>query len=107
MAIIYSNVVLAYFYLYLNFYFAGKKMNFTFGKLLLDLLPYFGIALIMMVIMYISGYFFSSSNILKLIIPSITGILVYSLLSRFFKVEAYNESMIILNKLKSKFKRSL
>ena len=39
MAIIYSNVVLAYFYLYLNFYFAGKKMNFTFGKLLLDNKP--------------------------------------------------------------------
>jgi len=102
MAIIYSNVVLAYLFLYVNFYFAGKKMNFTFGKHLVDLLPYFGMSLITMVIMYISGYFLSS-DILKLLVPTITGILVYGLLSRFFKVEAYTESMIILHKIKSKF----
>jgi hypothetical protein len=59
-------------------------------------------SLINMVIMYISGYFLSS-DILKLLVPTITGILVYGLLSRFFKVEAYTESMIILHKIKSKF----
>lgn len=103
MAIIYSNVALAYLFYYLNFYFAGKKMNFSFGKQLLDLLPYFILALITSVIMFFSAYFFSSSEVLKLIVPSGIGIVIYTLLSRFFKVEAYVESMIILNRLKSKF----
>ena len=106
MAIIYGMVFVSYFSFYVNFFFTGKMLNFSFGKQLLDLLPYLLIASVMAVIMYISGYFLPDSDILKLIIPSVLGFGIYFLLSKVFNLEAYKESMIILGNLKSKIKKN-
>jgi O-antigen/teichoic acid export membrane protein len=105
-AIIYGGVFLSYFSFYVNFYFTGKILNFSFRKQLLDLLPYFIIALVMAVFMYVTGYFLPDSYIIKLIVQSFTGIVIYMFLSKMFKLEAYNETMIILMKLKLKLTKS-
>lgn len=106
MAIIYGNVILAYFFYYINFYFTGKKLNFSFGRQLLDLLPYFLIALIAAMFMFFSGYLISNSDALKLLVQSTIGIAVYIILSKIFKLEAYYEMMTILGTLKSKLQKN-
>lgn len=104
-AIIYGNIVLSFLSYYVNFYFTGKKLNFSFGKQMYDLLPYLLIALITAVFMYISGYFLSDSNILKLLVQGTTGVVVYFLLSKIFKLEAYKETMNVLTVAVSKIKK--
>ncbi len=104
-AIVLGNTILSYFFFYLNFYFAGKKMDFSFRNQLLDLLPYTVIGLTMAVFMYVSGLLISDSDILKLMVQAITGIVVYVGLSKLFKLEAYKETMTILVRIKSKFRK--
>ncbi len=106
MAIVSGSAVLSFVFYYINFYYTGKKLNFSLAKQLLDLLPYFVVGLIMAALMYISGYFFPNSDILKLLVQFFTGIIVYTLLSKLFKLEAYHETMLVLIRIKSKLIRS-
>jgi O-antigen/teichoic acid export membrane protein len=106
MAIVYGSAVLAYIFYYINFYYTGKKLNFSFGRQLLDLLPYFVAGLVMAAMMFISGYFISNSDALTLVVQLLTGIIVYALLSKLFKFEAYHETILVLVRVKSKLLKS-
>lgn len=104
MALVYSSVVMSYLAFYINFYFVGKKLNFSFAKQLLDLLPYISIAVITAVIMYVSGIYISDSDILQLIVQVFMGILTYIIINKIFKTEAFEEMTGILVVIKSKIK---
>lgn len=106
-AIIYGSIALSALFFYMNFYYAGKRMGFSFGRQLLDLFPYAGIASIMAVVMYISVYFLPDSNILKLFVPAVLGFVIYFLLSKLFKVEAYIEFVSVLANLKARIKKRI
>jgi len=106
MAIVTGFTILSFFIFYLNFYFAGKKLNFSFRKQLRDLLPYLLISIVMGIFMIVAGNILSMSDIIKILIQLFTGIVIYVFMSRLFKVEAYYETLDILNTLKSKFKQN-
>lgn len=104
MALVYASVVMSYLSFYINFYFVGKKLNFSFAKQLLDLLPYISIAVITAVIMYVSGIYISDSDILQLIVQVFMGIVTYIIMNKIFKTEAFEEMTGILVVIKSKIK---
>jgi O-antigen/teichoic acid export membrane protein len=99
-AIIYSNIVLGFMFFYMNFFYAGKRMSFSFGKQLLDLLPYILVAGIMAGIMFVSRFLLPDSDIVQLIVSSIIGVIVYFAISALLKLEAYKETIAILASLK-------
>jgi O-antigen/teichoic acid export membrane protein len=105
-AIIYGSIVLAYLAFYINFYFVGKKLNFSFGQQLIDIAPYALIALISAIAMYLAGHLTPKSDILTILIQTSIGVVVYLGISKLFKVEAFQESVHVLSGIRTKFQKN-
>ena len=75
---------------YLNLLFTSKVIGITLGQYVRCLAPSFAVTVLMAVVVYLTGFVDFYSDKLLLIVQSATGILVYVVLSRIFKLSEYN-----------------
>lgn len=89
------NSVIAYF---INSYFSAELLRYSTKEQIKDILPIFIIASIMGVTVYFSSIFLPDSNIIKLCVQTIAGIIVYIVASWIAKLKELNEiSSLILS----------
>lgn len=81
----------SYISLFINMYYSGKEVSYTYSKQLLDLLPIFISAMIMGIIVYFSSHLMSGVYIIDLGLQIILGVVLYLLLSWVFRIEEFKE----------------
>ncbi|MGR7813244.1 lipopolysaccharide biosynthesis protein [Lacinutrix undariae] len=98
--LIIGQIACSFISLYLNTYYTKKLIDYGFFAQLKDLFIYFTISVIMGIVMYVSIMYISSSS-LKLIVATIVGFFVYSILGFFLKINEIEEiRKIVLLKIK-------
>lgn len=91
------NSIIAYF---LNSYWTGKFINYTFTEQLLDILPSFIYGLILAILVYYLAFILPFSNLINLIIQICFGGLFTIFISEIFKPNAYlTIKQLLQNKL--------
>lgn len=75
---------------YLNAYYSGRLLNYSFNEQLKDLFPSFSISMLMALVVY-SLSFLNVSNILVLCLQIIFGAIIVFVLCRYFRLEEYYE----------------
>lgn len=86
----YSGVISSIIALFINTFYSGKLINYSFKSQILDLFPiFFIIFLTSIIVLLFSGFLIFESNILKSIVLFALGVLISILLSEIFKLEVY------------------
>jgi len=94
------NTLFAY---YLNSYWSGKFIDYSFLRQLLDILPIFFIAAATSAIVYLFGIFYSYSDISQLIIQLILGAILFIGTLELIKFENYKYlKALIIGKIRSR-----
>lgn len=97
------NTIIAY---YLNSYWSGKLIHYSIGEQIRDILPGLFIALATGMLVMLTGLLLPESNLGKLIVQAVTGILVSFFLCEIFKPAAYIElRQITVNYLFARLKK--
>ena len=91
-----ASILIGFVSLYLNSWYTGKALSYTFWKQLRDIAPSFGIAITNALAVYFFKYL-PLSNWIILPTQIVVGLCVLILLCRFTKIEEYHE---ILNMIK-------
>jgi len=81
MAMLYGQVVTSVIAYFLNSFYSGHLINYSQWDQIKDLIPSFGSAVLMGATMYLVGMLPIQSHLLKILLPTFTGILVYYLIS--------------------------
>jgi teichuronic acid exporter len=98
-----GNIVASLLSISINMYFCGKEISFRIFEQIKDITPYFLIALISSLTMFILNEFLEINVALLLSVQIITGILVYLVISQILKLQAYIEMrQIVLGKINSR-----
>ncbi|MCH8534615.1 MAG: lipopolysaccharide biosynthesis protein [Flavobacteriaceae bacterium] len=97
-AIAWSLVITEFLQIFVNIHYSNKYIKFRFKEQFKVMLPLIALSLGMSFTVYGIGFFDYSTEILKLIIMLATGCLSYVVLSLVFKVNAFNELIMLLNK---------
>ncbi len=101
-ALVIGQVVLSFVSYGLNMYYSGRLVDYSVKEQLTDIFPYFALALVMGIFVYIAGLLLIENYILKLALQLLLGAGFYFIGSFFFKFEAMHEALDILRKFKNK-----
>lgn len=80
-AMLYGQGVTSVISYFLNSYYSGQLINYSQWDQIKDLLPAFGSAILMGASMFLVGMLPIQSHLLKILLPTFTGLLVYYLIS--------------------------
>ena len=98
-----GSIITGFISYYLNAYYSGPALNYSIKEQLKDILPSFGVALLMAAIVYAISYI-SLSPFILLPLQIYVGIIITIILCKLFKLPEYVEveeiALKILNKLK-------
>ena len=98
-----GSIITGFISYYLNAYYSGPALNYSIKEQLKDILPSFGVALLMAAIVYAISYI-SLSPFILLPLQISVGIIITIILCKLFKLPEYVEveeiALKILNKLK-------
>jgi len=90
-AMIYGFIIVNILSCYLNSYYSGKLINYPLKEQIFDLAPYFGIAMVMGIGVYLIRWFRFPNNCTLLISQVLVGILIYTAISWIFRMTAFVE----------------
>lgn len=90
---------------YLNSFYSGQFINYSMKEQVKDILPGFGIALVMGAIVMAGGWLLPASYLVKLIVQLVLGAFLAFALSEIFKPEAYLELKSIVLSSFSKIRK--
>jgi O-antigen/teichoic acid export membrane protein len=103
MGLVWGNVFLSIFALFLNTYFGGKFINYSTLKQLRDLVPTVAIVIFTCsIVMLMNVIFKTDSNIWKIIYDFLTGLIVLTILCEMFKLAPYIFIKKTINEMLSK-----
>lgn len=111
--LLWAAVLNSYIAYFINSYFSAELLAYSTKQQIRDIMPIFTAAILMGVIVYISGLVLPDNNLVKLIAEIIIGFLSYVGISKITKIEELNTvydligsllKKIILKNLKNKFK---
>ena len=94
---LFASILIGFVSLYLNSWYTGKALSYTFWKQLRDIAPSFGIAFAIAISVYFFKYL-PISNWLILPIQIVVGLVVCVAICRNSQLEEYNEVNIIIRK---------
>ena len=95
-AMIYGQICVSSLSYYLNSYYTGRLIDYPLREQIFNLLPYFGITIVMGICVYCLQLFPFPNNWSLLICQVLVGISIYSAISRALKVPAFIEVISIL-----------
>ena len=98
-----ASILIGFVSLYLNSWYTGKALGYTFWKQLRDIAPSFGIAFAIAISVYFFKYL-PISNWLILPIQIAIGIIVFFFLCKTTKIEEYKEIIIMIKPILNKRK---
>ena len=101
MVMAYSMLASGFISMIVNSWPNRKLMNYTFGEMMLDILPDAGMSLVMGAIVY-AITFLHLGNVITLIVQIPLGILIYTLLSKLFHIDSFE---LILDYVKKRRKK--
>ena len=104
-AIVIGNVITSGIAFFINAYMPGKLFGYGAIKQLKDMIPVFFATGLMAVSVYVS-ISFTESLILKLILGSLVGIIIYGIISHFLKIEGTKEIKNVLKSLLQKTEKN-
>lgn len=82
-----SAVLSSYIALFINTYFSGREISYPVKEQLKDLIPIYGVSLIMGVIVFISGEILPDHNFVKLVYQISIGCIFYVISCKLIKIE--------------------
>jgi hypothetical protein len=97
MVMAYSLLVTSVLSMIVNSWPNRKLMNYTFGEMMLDILPDAAMALVMGAIVY-AITFLHLGNVITLIIQIPLGIVIYALLSKLFHIDSFEVILDFIRK---------
>lgn len=86
----------SYISLFINMYYSGREVTYTYAKQLTDLLPAFLSAVMMSGIIFLTNNFMSGIYFVDLLLQILLGISIYLFLSWLFRIEEFSEIWYIL-----------
>ncbi len=95
-ALLYGQIVLSIMSLYINTYFTGKLIQYSFKEQIGDVLPYLGTALLMGIGIRAIGNIITTNYILLLVVQVLTGVFLFISFCFVFRLRAFNEVQQIL-----------
>jgi hypothetical protein len=94
------NTLISY---YLNSYWSGTFIDYPSTEQIKDILPAFGLALLVGLVVFFTGYIINVNDTLKLIIQIFTGISFFFFITEVTKMENYlSIKNLIIEKFKNK-----
>ncbi len=98
--LLWGQVLFSILALFINTYYAGSLINYTMRQQLIDILPIFALSLVMCIIVYlIDSYFlYSLTELIRLILNSLIGFVIYIGISSVFKFESLIEIKNIIKR---------
>ena len=99
-----ASIIAGVISLYLNTWFTGKTLNYTFLKQLRDIAPSYGTALVIAIAVYFLKYL-PFQYYIVLVIQIIVGMIVGFCISELFRFEEYRELKSIVIKAINKKKK--
>jgi O-antigen/teichoic acid export membrane protein len=103
-AMIYGQIIIGIISYYLNSYYTGKFLNYSFFTQIKDMVPSFLISLIMGGCVFLINYISFSSQLSLLSIQILSGIVIYSTLSYVFKIPTFFELIDLAKSVKNRTK---
>ena len=97
-----AKVIASYIAFYLNIHYSGNMINYGTFRQLKDLFPYFVLSIIMALLTYVVGLSIDNQS-MKLIVEIFTGVAIYYLLCKFFKLQAMQDTIRIIKEFKLKY----
>lgn len=94
-----GSIFSSIFYLVVNTYYTGKLINVGFWLQMRDLLPTLLLSLAMGAVVFLSVMFFSS-NIVKLFVGVVVGVIFYFSVARLFKMEELSDLLSLVKRKK-------
>ena len=91
-----TSIIIGFVSLYLNSWYTGKVLGYTFWKQLRDIAPSFAIAFTIAISVYFLKYL-PISNLGILLIQIVVGVLVYVVISRKSNLDEYKEVVSIIS----------
>ena len=95
MVMLYGQVITSIIAYLINSYYSGHLISYSQWDQIKDLLPAFGSAVIMGAAMYLGGLIPTESHLLQIILQTVIGILVYSLISLKVSPSEFKEVKVI------------
>lgn len=77
--------------LYLNSYYSAKIVNYTFKEQILDVLPSFVFSIILGICVIVPTYFIDLKPVLMFFLQIFTGVILFFILVRMFRIKEYYE----------------
>jgi O-antigen/teichoic acid export membrane protein len=98
--LVWSSVIASFVALFINSFYSGKLIFYNTKSQLMDLMPTFIISLFMAIFMRFIYLLFENSDnyMLSLILPSIAGFCIFSILSFFTKNESMHDIFVLFKK---------
>ena len=90
-AMIYGQITVNILSCYLNSYYSGKLINYPLKEQIFNLAPYFGIAMVMGIGVYLIRWFRFPNNCTLLISQVLVGVFIYTATSWIFRIPAFVE----------------
>ncbi|MBC8213908.1 MAG: MOP flippase family protein [Candidatus Marinimicrobia bacterium] len=97
-----AKVITSYIAFYLNIKYSGNMINYSITQQLKDLFPYFVLSIIMAMLTYAVGLSFDNQTV-KLVIEIFTGVIIYYLLCKLFKIQALRDTIHIIKDFNLKY----
>ncbi len=104
MGLIWALVFTSFIAYFLNSYYSAELLNYSTLQQIKDVTPAFIASIIMGIIVYFSEVILPNSNLIKLIVQTIIGILVYVWASKIGKIEEFNTIYELLDSVFKKAK---
>lgn len=95
-AMIYGQIVASFLAYYLNSYYTGKLLDYPITEQLQDILPTLGLASVMGFGVYMLKYSALTNQTALLLVQIISGIVIYTLLCRVFRLSSFMEVVEII-----------
>jgi O-antigen/teichoic acid export membrane protein len=97
MGIVIGQVVSSVLAYYINCFYTARLIDYSVAKQVKDLLPVLSIALVMGVIVSMVGWIDFSSELMRLTVQVLTGVISYGILCRVYRIETYQsiERMVV------------
>jgi O-antigen/teichoic acid export membrane protein len=93
-----GNIAVAYLSYYLNSQYSTRLIAYSRKEQLADLLPYFGLAVLMGSCVWLVSRLPLSGNVVPLMVQVVTGIVVYALGSWFWRVSAFADACELISR---------
>lgn len=98
--LVWALVITSYIAYFLNSYYSAELLAYSTMQQIKDIIPSFVASLIMGIVVYLIEGIFLNSNLIKLIVETFVGIVVYVGLSKIIKIEEFNTIYELIGSLR-------